>query len=191
MYGVAYTIAAAPQPDAGNEVFSGASGMKVYRRDAFPRAWAVHDLLRVSSVGEGNIAVNRDPGSFRRKAHMVDPPPHVQACAAPDDVQLIEHGADRLSITAGMACDGMVVLSDAFYPGWRARVDHRPAQIYEVNGAMRGVAVPAGNHTVTMRYRPLSVYLGAALTLLGILGALALAWFSPRYGGAGDLPNVT
>jgi hypothetical protein len=185
MYGVAYTIAAAPQPDAGNEVFTGASGMKVYRRDAFPRAWAVHDLLRVAGVGEGNIAVSRDPPSFRRKAHMVDPPPRVEACAAPDDVQLIEHRADRISINAAMACDGMVVLSDAFYPGWRARVDHRPAQIYEVNGAMRGVVVPAGSHTVTMRYRPLSVYLGAALTLLGILGALAFAWFSPGL-GAGE-----
>ena len=48
---------------------------------------------------------------------------------------------------------------------------------------MRGVAVPRGSHTVTMRYRPVSVYLGAALTLLGILGALALAWFSPRQSG--------
>ena len=137
-----------------SEVFTGASGMKVYRRDAFPRAWAVHELLRVASVGEGNIAVGRDPESFRRKAYIVEPPPRVEACAAPETVQLIEHDADRLSIRADMACDGMVVLSDAFYPGWRARVDHRPAEIYEVNGAMRGVAVPRGSHTVTMRYRP-------------------------------------
>jgi uncharacterized membrane protein YfhO len=40
---------------------------------------------------------------------------------------------------------------------------------------MRGVAAPRGSHTITMRYRPVSVYLGAALTLLGILGALAWA----------------
>ena len=70
----------------------------------------------------------------------------------------------------------LVILSDAFYPGWRARVDHRPAQIHEVNGALRGVAVPRGTHTVTMRYRPVSVYLGAALTLLGILGVLGWNW---------------
>ncbi|MGD0777143.1 MAG: YfhO family protein [Candidatus Solibacter sp.] len=175
MYGVAYTIAAAPQPGAGDEVFSGAGGMKVYRRDAFPRAWAVHELVRVPNKTEGNILLGRDPESFRRKAHMVGPPPPVETCAAPDTVQLVEHAPDRLAIRADMACDGMVVLSDTFYPGWRARVDHRPAEIHEVNGAMRGVAVPRGTHTVTMRYRPLSVYLGAALTLLGILGALGLA----------------
>jgi hypothetical protein len=172
MYGVAYTIATAPQPNAGDEVFSGASGMKVYRRDAFPRAWAVHELVRVPNTTEGNILVGQAPESFRRKAHMVGQPPRVEPCAAPDTVQLIEHAPDRLAIRAEMACDGMVVLSDTFYPGWRARVDHRPAEIHEVNGAMRGVAVPRGTHTVTMRYRPVSVYLGAGMTLLGILGAL-------------------
>jgi hypothetical protein len=180
MYGVAYTIAATPQPDAGDEVFAGASGMKVYRRDAFPRAWAVHELVRVPNTGEGNILVSQDPGSFRRKAHMEGPPPPVEPCAAPDTVQLIEHAPDRLAIRAEMACDGMVVLSDAFYPGWRARVDHRPAEIHQVNGAMRGVAVPRGTHTVTMRYRPVSVYLGAALTLLGILGALGWGCYGLR-----------
>ncbi|MCX6629357.1 MAG: YfhO family protein [Candidatus Solibacter sp.] len=174
MYGVAYTLARAPQPNAGDEVFAGASGMKVYRRDAFPRAWAVHELIRVPNATEGNILVGQDPESFRRKAHMVGMPPRVEPCAAPDTVKIVERLPDRLAIRAEMACDGMVVLSDTFYPGWRARVDHRPAQIHEVNGAMRGVAVPRGTHTITMRYRPVSVYLGAALTLLGILGALAL-----------------
>ena len=174
MWGVAYTIAAAPQPDGGDLVFTGASGMKVYRRDAFPRAWAVHELVRVQSIAEGNIEVGKDPQGFRRKAHIIGVPPRVEACAAADTVQLVEHDADRLSIRADLACDGMVVLSDAYYPGWRARVDHAPAQIYQVNGAMRGVAVPRGVHTVTMRYRPVSTYVGAALSLLGVLGALGL-----------------
>jgi hypothetical protein len=180
MWGVAYTIATAPQPDAGNEVFSGASGMKVYRRDAFPRVWAVHELVRVPDIKEGNILVGQDPGSFRRKAHMEGAPPRVQTCDAPDKVELVEHAPNYLSIRADMACDGMVILSDNFYPGWRARVDHRPAGIYQVNGAMRGVAVPGGKHNITMRYRPVSVYLGAALTLAGILGALGWAGFALR-----------
>jgi hypothetical protein len=148
--------------------------MKVYRRDAFPRAWAVHELVRVPNIAEGNILVGQAPESFRRKAHMVGPLPPLETCAAPDTVELVEHAPDRLAIRADMACDGMVILSDTFYPGWRARVDHLPAEIHEVNGAMRGVAVPRGTHTVTMRYRPVSVYLGAAFTLLGILGALGL-----------------
>ena len=68
----------------------------------------------------------------------------------------------------------MVVLSDTYFPGWRARVDGKAADIYEVNAAMRGVLVPAGLHTVTMRYRPASVIWGGLLTLVGILGAVVL-----------------
>ena len=64
MYGVAYTIAREPPPDAGDLVFTGASGMKVYRRDAFPRAWAVHELVRVPNAGEGNLLVVREPESI-------------------------------------------------------------------------------------------------------------------------------
>jgi hypothetical protein len=168
MYGVAYTIAKAPEKDSGEEVFTGASGMKVFRRDAFPRAWAVHEL-----VPGGNFD---NPDSFRRKAYISGAAPRVESCAAPETVQLTEHDADRLVIQADLACDGMVVLSDVFYPGWRARVDHRPAEIFQVNGAMRGVLVPRGRHTVTMRYRPASVYIGAFLTFLGILIPILLRW---------------
>jgi uncharacterized membrane protein YfhO len=44
-----------------------------------------------------------------------------------------------------------------------------------VNAAMRGIIAPAGVHSVTMRYRPMVVYEGAALTFLGILGAALLS----------------
>ena len=69
----------------------------------------------------------------------------------------------------------MIVVSDTYFPGWRAYVDGAPARIYQVNGAMRGILAPAGVHSVTMRYRPMVVYEGAALTVLGILGAALLA----------------
>jgi hypothetical protein len=141
-WGVAYTISATPPPGAIEEGFATTDGFKIYRREAFPRAWAVHE-----------------------------------SCAGPDHVDLIEHLSDRLAIRADLSCPGMVILSDTFYPGWRARVDHEPANIYEVNGAMRGVRVPSGSHTITMRYRPLSVYLGAALTLLGVIAAASIYIF--------------
>jgi uncharacterized membrane protein YfhO len=66
----------------------------------------------------------------------------------------------------------MVVLSDTWYPGWEAWVDGKPARIYEVYGALRGVVVEKGDHRIEMRFRPRSVYLGLAMTLAGLLGGL-------------------
>jgi hypothetical protein len=175
LWGVAYTISAKPVPDAGPEVFAGRSGMRVYQRpDAFPRAWAVHELVRVPDRDAGSRLMVRDLASFHNKAYVLQEAPAVETCGAPDRVELVEHRADRLAIRADMACAGMVVVSDTFYPGWRAQVDGQPAAIFEVNGAMRGVWTPRGAHVVTMRYRPASVYAGAAMTLLGIAGALLL-----------------
>jgi uncharacterized membrane protein YfhO len=78
-------------------------------------------------------------------------------------------------LEANLKCRGMVIDSDTFFPGWEATVDGRPAPIYEAYGFLRGVVAEAGPHRIEMRYRPKSVYWGAALTALGLLGAATLA----------------
>jgi hypothetical protein len=179
-WGVRYIVGTKP-PAKGvvQEVLTLSSGVKLYQRDAFPRAWAVHEIVAENPI------TKTGPEGFRRMAFMPGEPPRLESCdTAGEKVELIEHFADRLAIRADLACGGMVILSDTFFPGWRARVDHQPAQIYQVNGAMRGVVVPRGAHTVTMRYRPVSVYLGAALTLLGVLISLVLTVARSRRKGA-------
>lgn len=176
LYGVAYTIADKPTPDGGQEVFAGASGMKVYKHaEAFPRAWGVHQLRQARNADEGNQMINEDLAQFHNTAFLLEPPPAVETCSSPDTVDLQEHAPNRVRIQARMACKGMVVLSDTFFPGWHASIDGSSAPIYEVNQAMRGVVVPAGTHTLTFQYRPLSVIAGFLLTLAGVGGAIALA----------------
>jgi hypothetical protein len=77
-------------------------------------------------------------------------------------------------VNVEMACQGLLIVSDNWYPGWRAEVDGRPTEIWRVNTVIRGVVVNAGRHTVAMRYRPLSVYFGFAFTLLGLAAAIVL-----------------
>jgi hypothetical protein len=91
-----------------------------------------------------------------------------------DSVRLAEHTPNRILILASMRCRGMVIASEAYFPGWMATVDGQPAAIHEVYGALRGVAAPPGEHRIEMRYRPASVRWGAAGTLAGILAACGL-----------------
>jgi uncharacterized membrane protein YfhO len=80
-------------------------------------------------------------------------------------------------VEARMACRGMLILTDTWYPGWRAAVDGRAARIHEAYAAVRGVVVEAGRHTVEFRYAPLRWYAGAALTLASaLLAAACAAW---------------
>ena len=88
---------------------------------------------------------------------------------------LLERQASRVLLDANLKCRGMVIVADTFFPGWVATVDGQNRPIYEAYGFLRGVVVEAGPHRIEMRYRPKPVYWGAALTLLGLLGASALA----------------
>jgi hypothetical protein len=181
VWGVEYTIAAKPPSEGGQVVFHGASGINVYRHsEAFPRAWAVHELVQASNPEVGKRMIMEQASDFHHLAFLLEPAPHLETCGAPDDVAVQEHAPNQVRIQAKMACKGMVILSDTFFPGWRASVDGASAPIYEVNAAMRGVIVPAGAHTLTFQYRPASVVWGALLTLLGIGGAIALAMVGSR-----------
>lgn len=80
---------------------------------------------------------------------------------------------------------GLLVVSEVFYPGWQAFVNDSPAPIYRVDGLLRGVVVPAGR-SVVREYRPLSVRLGAVLTLAAMVATAALGFLSLWRSNAGN-----
>jgi hypothetical protein len=76
--------------------------------------------------------------------------------------------------------DRFLVLNERYYPGWRATVDGRPAEIYATNVLMRGIVVPVGATTVELRYVPFLVSsAGLALLVVGFV-LTALVWWGVR-----------
>ncbi|HRE49557.1 MAG TPA: YfhO family protein, partial [Aggregatilineales bacterium] len=57
-----------------------------------------------------------------------------------------------------------------YYPGWTAEIDGQPAPLLKADTAMTALAMPAGEHTVTLRYSPQSYHLGMVASLAGLLG---------------------
>jgi hypothetical protein len=150
------------------EVFTGASGVKVFRvPDPMPRAWAIHNAVSVKSNYEAGARVQDPDFDFRTTVSLPGDAPRMDSCGG-DAVKVTRHAANRVTIHASMACRGMVVLGDSWYPEWKAKIDGRDAPIYQAFGMMRGVAVDGGEHEIDMRYLPTSVLAGAALTLLGL-----------------------
>ena len=67
---------------------------------------------------------------------------------------------------------GLLVVTDAWDRGWRARLDDGPARLLRVNHGEMGVVTPEGWHRVTLAYRPEGLGAGIALAAAGV-GALA------------------
>jgi hypothetical protein len=97
--------------------------------------------------------------------------------------KVLSYEPDRVLIEAAADEPGWLVLSDRWYPGWKAWVDGTPAAIFKANVAVRAVALPPGRHTVEFRFEPLSVKVGAAvsgLAWLGLAGAGLIRWRQRR-----------
>jgi hypothetical protein len=79
----------------------------------------------------------------------------------------------------------MVVISQSYYPAWKATVDDRPAKLWRANYAFQAVEVPAGQHSVRLVYRDKSFEFGLLVSAIGLLGCLVL-WLMGKSGrGAG------
>jgi hypothetical protein len=89
-------------------------------------------------------------------------------------VTIEEYQANKVTLLVEQNSPSILVLTDAFYPGWEARVDDREALIYRANSLFRAVEVPAGRHTVTFSYFPSSLYFGLGITLCSVLLLAAL-----------------
>lgn len=84
-----------------------------------------------------------------------------------------EYSANKIVIDANIKqTSSMVVLSDAYYPGWQATIDGTPAKIHRVDCAMRGVIVSPGSHTIVMSYQPLSFKIGLGISLTSLAGLI-------------------
>jgi uncharacterized membrane protein YfhO len=56
------------------------------------------------------------------------------------------------------------VLSEVWYPGWRAQANGEAVPIHRVEGTLRGIYLDPGLHTVEFRYSPWTVWLGLAIS---------------------------
>jgi Bacterial membrane protein YfhO len=159
---------------------------------AFPRAFVVHRA--VPAVGPDD-AVDRmkDPSFDPRRTAVIEgslsPSQRAALKAAPvtdgSSVTIIHYSDTRVEMSVRMEHPGLLVLGDTYYPGWKAAIDGTATSIHPADEALRSVFVPSGRHTVTFRYSPASFRIGAATTLLSVLGLFVYAlWARRRRTGA-------
>jgi hypothetical protein len=75
---------------------------------------------------------------------------------------------------------GLLVVSQTFDPGWKARVNGARVPLERVDHALSGVFVPAGEARVELEYAPDSVRLGLGCAAAAALACAALLAFGAR-----------
>lgn len=70
------------------------------------------------------------------------------------EVRALHYERDALAFEADTSGDGLLVINEAWYPGWVATVDGTPVPIYRVNALVRAIPVSEGTHQVVMQFWP-------------------------------------
>lgn len=145
--------------------------------DALPRAyWSERYAVREDDEILDEIV----GGSF-------DPHERVLVDAAPSfrsadeegtsihSAKILSYGPERVEIQVDAPREGLLVLTDTHYPGWRAHLGESELSIFRAHGLHRAVQVPAGRHRVTFEYVPGSFRRGAVISALCLTGAILVA----------------
>ncbi|MCB0195396.1 MAG: YfhO family protein [Anaerolineae bacterium] len=179
--GIKYIIASkAGAPADGNivSVFEGDPQVNIYlNQDA---------LARVLFVGESIVVADHDAAWEAIRADSFDPATTVvleegqSLDTQPNStLSIIDYEIHRVAVAVETDQPGYLVLSDAYYPGWRATVDQQPATIERANYAFRAVTVPAGRHTVEFIFDPPIWKIGLAMS--GVTALVLLGWAGWRW----------
>lgn len=89
-------------------------------------------------------------------------------------VELVRRRAQLLEMKVSAGAPATVVVLQSFAEGWTAEVDGRKVKIDPANVLFQSVQVPAGNHTLVLRYEPESFRLGVAATSAGLIGVVLI-----------------
>jgi hypothetical protein len=135
-------------------------------------------ILMTSFNPKNQVGLFKDPGI---------PMTTDTALTAGDKVTVEKNENAYIEIKTESQADGILVLADNWYPAWKAFLDGAQVEDMRVNGAFRGVIVPAGQHTVEYKYISTPEKTGFWLTIAGLLAVVIgiVVSFVPRH----QLPN--
>ena len=131
-------------------------------------------LVGSHSAGGGNLLLN---GRLDRNHLAAFAPVYERMQPAPPSSTEVEghrRAPGRWLVRTSGPRPALVVVAEANFPGWRARVDGRPAPVLEADGAFLGVPVGPGTHEVTLDFHPpAAANVGRLITAITLAAILA------------------
>lgn len=137
---------------------------------ALPRAFSVSGLMALNTIEEikGGLYSGLIDPAKTAVVSSADIAEIGRSSFRQGTVEIISSAPAETTIKCSFAEPGFIVLSESYYPEWRAFIDGRQTNIYKTFGALKGAVVPQGEHEIKFIYSPvrLSVLIGVSLISL-------------------------
>lgn len=153
--------------------------VKIYENlDVLPRAFAVSEVVWQPDVAASIVAMQADAFDPRDTAVIIqaDGPQHLlpELVGAETAVEISHYEPGKIIVQVETDQPAFLVLTEAYYPGWQARVDGLEREIYRTDGYFQGILVESGDREIVFTFVPNSFVYGRWLTLLGLFSLLIL-----------------
>jgi len=147
-------------------------------KDVYPRAFWVgkYEIWPEDKVLPRLQSRDFDP----QKTVILEENPGVELSStqktSPAKVEITSYQNEKITLSVNAPADGFLVLSEIYYPGWKAKVDGKEEKIYQADYILRAVYLPKGTHQVEFVFDPQSLKWGALISLAALLAVLALGF---------------
>ncbi len=164
------------------------------RPSAFPRAWCVDQLHRADTAGAAVaqlLAPEFDPrraatvqataAEFADLAAAVAGDP--RAAGPPGRLRAVRFDWNRIDLETEVGRPCLLVVNEAWFPGWRADVDGKEMPVFRADGIFQGVPLPAGARHVSLVFAPASFVRGlivSGITFACLIGLAGVAYLRGR-----------
>ncbi|MFZ5874880.1 MAG: hypothetical protein ACOYXU_00595 [Nitrospirota bacterium] len=163
-------------------------------KDALPRAYAVPAVRQVSGLSEATAAMLAPEFDPTRTAIVeTDVPELADGSDIGGTVRMTpptihRPDTDQLDVDTDYTHPTLLVISEQFFPGWKAFLDGAPAPLLRVDGVLMGTVVPEGRHRVTLRFQPTSITVGSWIATAAAALMIVLWAFDRRRASARKVP---
>jgi hypothetical protein len=141
--------------------------------NALGNAWAIDSLMLVASADE--VLEQMKSLDFSNQAVVLasEAPENIPLrfdSSVLDKIELSTAKPTGLTYNFSASADQFIVFSEMYYPnGWYAEIDGKPVVHFPVDYVLRGMMVPAGDHTISFRFDPPVIQLGTNIRLITLL----------------------
>jgi uncharacterized membrane protein YfhO len=116
-------------------------------KDVLPRSFFVEKIILSKNKNDSIKSLFENKDSLSRVA-IVEGLKSFEPSIYVGSSQIISYEENKVIIQTDNQGEGFLVLTDTFYPTWKARVDGKKTQIYLADFNFRGIIVPRGKHSI-------------------------------------------
>jgi hypothetical protein len=154
----------------GNYRLIHSGDVKIYENlDVLPRAFLLSSWTWQPDRTAVLQAMQRPEFDVKDTAVLLGSGENHMGAIDPDaTTSITRYEPEQVVVQTNSSKPQLLLLSDAYYPGWQVTIDGIPTELFQADGLFRGVVLPVGIHEVEFSFVPQSFRLGMTMTAVGL-----------------------